>query len=73
MIDAATMQALMAHRDAGKAAAEPEQCRPTGLQRVEFYPSGLIVVLYHWGRRTFRGQEELMGWLRGEIPRSWQE
>ena len=73
MIPPEVMAALAAHRDAGKPAAEPEKCRPTGLQRVECYPSGLIVVLYHWGRRSFRGQEELVVWLRGEIPRSWQE
>jgi len=72
VIDAATMQALMAHRDAGKAAAEPEQCRPTGLQHVECYPSGLVVVLYHWGRRTFRTSAELGVWLGGGIPESWQ-
>ncbi len=73
MIAPEVMAALAAHRDALRPAAEPEDGRACGLQHVECYPSGLIAVLYHWGRRTFRGQDELMGWLRGEIPRSWQE
>lgn len=73
MIDEGTMALLTAHPDAMRPASEPEKCRATGLQRVECYPSGLVVVLYHWGRRSFRGAEELAVWLAGGIPKSWQE
>jgi len=73
VIPAEVMAALAAHPDALRQVSEPDPGRAGGLQHVECYPSGLIAVLYHWGRRTFRGQEELSGWLRGEIPRSWQE
>lgn len=73
MIDAATIAQLAAHPDASKPAAEPEAGRATGLQRVECYPSGLVVVLYHWGRRSFRGADEVAVWLAGGIPKSWQE
>ena len=73
MIPPEVMAALAAHPDARRPVSEPDPGRAGGLQHVECYPCGLIAVLYHWGRRTFRGQDELEAWLSGGIPKSWQE
>jgi len=73
VIPAEVMAALAAHPDALRPVSEPDPGRAGGLQHVEFYPSGLVVVLYHWGRRTFRTSAELGVWLGGGIPESWQE
>jgi hypothetical protein len=50
-----------------------DKARAEGFQALGIFADGCVRVTYHWGSRTFRGIEELEGWLGGRIPESWQE
>ena len=69
---AETIQRLRAHPDARRMPSG-DRGRAEGFQALGVFADGLVRVTYHWGSRTFRGIEELHGWLNGQIPASWQD
>lgn len=69
---AETILRLRAHPDAARMPSG-DAARAEGFQALGIFADGVVRVTYHWGSRTFRGIEELHGWLNGQVPPSWQE